>query len=141
PEAAGCGRRNGSRSTYGTPEGCSRRRWGAAGSRRCRAARSRPTPRCGPTSRRCTAPGSTGRPARAARTSLPAGPDRSCRRRLVEPPRVLVEDLPLRLDAQVLAPRQLVDVLGEVVVPVGDVAGVEDDVVAEPADHLGDRLL
>src|SRR5882724_1254994 len=85
---------------------------------------------------RCTARGNTGRCARAVATSLPAGPDRPDRRQLLETPGILVEDLPLRLDAQVLAGRELVDVLGEVVVPVRHVARVEDDVVAEPPDDF-----
>jgi HCOMODA/2-hydroxy-3-carboxy-muconic semialdehyde decarboxylase len=97
--------------------------------------------RCGPTSPRCTGRGNTGPCAPAAAISLPAGPDRPDRRQLVEPPGVLVEDLALRLDAQIFAGRQLADVVREVVVPVRHVARVEHDVVAEPSDHFGHRLL
>src|SRR6266403_6285123 len=141
PPAARCRRRSGSPSTCRSTRGCCPRRCAWARSSRCRAARSRPTPRCDPTSRPCGARGNTGPCARAVASCLPPGPERSPRRQLVEPPGVLVEDLALRLGAQVLAGRQLADVLGEVVVPVGHVARIEDDVVAEPPDPFRHRLL
>jgi hypothetical protein len=52
-----------------------------------------------------------------------------------------VEALSPCLDPQILPRGHLLNVLGIVVIPVGDVAGVEDDVVAEPAHHLGHGFL
>ena len=54
---------------------------------------------------------------------------------------VLVQQLALDLGREVLPALDLLDVAGVVVVPVGPVGGVEDGVLAQDFDGLGQQLL
>src|SRR5215470_4838820 len=65
------------------------------------------------------------------------------RRRLqiVELERVLSEDLRLHARLYVFPAHQLIDRVGPFTIPVRVVRGVDDVVLADPADHVRDRLL
>src|SRR5262245_53788311 len=66
---------------------------------------------------------------------------RGGRLEIVKPKRVLPENFCLHAGLEVLALHQLVDRVGPLAVPVRVVRGVEDVVLAEPPDHVRDRLL
>src|SRR5262249_2430887 len=65
------------------------------------------------------------------------------RRRLqiVEPERVLSEDFRFHAVLEVLSLHELVDCVRPLAVPVWIVRGVDDVVLADPADHVRDRFL
>src|SRR5438876_5044781 len=60
---------------------------------------------------------------------------------LVEPPAIVGEHLALLRVGEVAAVPDLVDRGGEAVVPVGEVGGVDDLVVADPLEGLGQEPL
>src|SRR5207247_9309120 len=71
-------------------------------------------------------------PARAGEAISPFG----SRGERVHPSRVLGQDPLPRLATDVLAPPQLTQARGEIVIPVRDVAGVEQCRIAEATHHL-----